>query len=192
MRTLAKLTDAEMSLVQKRADELAAKYHPVDVHHRGCVGQTAIPFDQSHFCQIPLCPNAVLTKLGSLHSASIWPSFRLCARSVALNLHPPPRQTFGQLPGTQQSERLACARTAITPGSDKLDRQQRETPDSSGGVKTLNQINSQPMNESKNDSLTFSAMKWIMQFAEPFLCYVIGVKVWNCGIRIVIATFIQH
>jgi hypothetical protein len=39
----------------------------------------------------------VVTKLGSLHSASIWPPFRLCARSVALNLHPPPRQTFSQL-----------------------------------------------------------------------------------------------
>jgi transcriptional regulator with XRE-family HTH domain len=28
MRTLAKLTDAEMALVQQRADELARKYHP--------------------------------------------------------------------------------------------------------------------------------------------------------------------
>ncbi len=38
----------------------------------------------------------VVTKLGCLHSASTWPPFRLCARSVALNLHPPPRQTFSQ------------------------------------------------------------------------------------------------
>ena len=29
-------------------------------------------------------------------SASTWPPFQLCARSVALKLHPPPRQTFSQ------------------------------------------------------------------------------------------------
>ena len=36
----------------------------------------------------------VVTKPGSLHSASIWPTFRLCARSVALNLHPTPKPDF--------------------------------------------------------------------------------------------------
>ena len=38
-----------------------------------------------------------MTILGSLHSVSIRSPFRLCAPSVALNLRPPPRQTFSQL-----------------------------------------------------------------------------------------------
>ncbi len=36
----------------------------------------------------------IVTKHGSLHSASTWPPFRSYARSVALNLHPPPAPDF--------------------------------------------------------------------------------------------------
>jgi hypothetical protein len=48
---------------------------------------------QIQICRMPV----VVIKLGSLHSASIWPPFRLCARSVALKWPPPPSQTFSQL-----------------------------------------------------------------------------------------------
>jgi len=41
-----------------------------------------------------------VTKLRRLHSASTWPPFRLCARSVASKSTRPPRQTFGQRTGT--------------------------------------------------------------------------------------------
>jgi hypothetical protein len=63
---------------------------------------------QSQFC----CTSVVVTKLYRLHSASTWPPFRLCARSVALKLHPPPSQTSGQLIfSIQMAERLACPKT---------------------------------------------------------------------------------
>jgi hypothetical protein len=39
----------------------------------------------------------VVTKLGSLHSASTWPPFRLCARSVALKFAPAPKPDFRPL-----------------------------------------------------------------------------------------------
>src|ERR1035437_7095003 len=43
------------------------------------------------------CTPEVVTKLGCLHSASTWPPFHLCARSVALKFAPAPRRTFSQL-----------------------------------------------------------------------------------------------
>jgi len=49
-----------------------------------------------HLVPFEVICGMVVTKLRRLHSASIWPPFRLCARSVASKSTRPPRQTSGQ------------------------------------------------------------------------------------------------
>src|SRR5208282_6926060 len=58
------------------------------------------------------CTPEVVTKLCRLHSASTWPPFRLCARSVATKSTRPPRQTFGQRTGTV-SQKTACPQDTL-------------------------------------------------------------------------------
>ena len=61
--------------------------------------------------------NSVVTKPVSLHSASIRSPFRLRARSVALNLHPPPRQTFCQLAWRRKPKDWLAPRHPARPNS---------------------------------------------------------------------------
>ena len=61
-------------------------------------------------------PLGVVTKLRRLHSASTWPPFRWCARSVASKSTRPPRQTFGQRTETV-SQKTGLPQTPSRPNS---------------------------------------------------------------------------
>src|ERR1035441_7218001 len=70
------------------------------------------------------CTPEVVTKLGSLHSASIWPPFRLCARSVALKFAPAPAPDF------QPTDRTVSRKTGLPQDTPRDQTAHRSTPPS--------------------------------------------------------------